>query len=47
MIHDSVANLKRECEGHDDICNDNILQVYDEVRPRGDAKKHPRRHAVQ
>lgn len=40
-------NLEREGEGHDDICNHNILQVYNKVRLGGDAKKHPCSHSVE
>lgn len=42
-----VPNLERECEGHDDVRNHNILQVNNEVRFGGDAEKHPYSHAVE
>ena len=41
------SNLEREREGHDDIRDHNVLQVYDEVRLGGDAEKHPHRHGVE
>lgn len=40
-------NLERECESHDDIRNHNILQVDNEVRLRGDAKKHPHSYGIK
>lgn len=40
-------NLEREREGHDDIGNHSILQVYNKVRLGGDAKKHPCSHTVE
>lgn len=40
-------NLERECEGHDDIGNHNILEVYNKVRLGGDAKKHPHSHTIK
>lgn len=41
------TNLKGKGEGHDDVGNNNILQVDDKMRFGGDAKKHPRSHAVE
>lgn len=40
-------NLEREREGHDDVCNHNILQIYNKVGLRGDAKKHPCSHTIE
>lgn len=42
-----MPNLEREREGHDDVCHHDVLQVYDEVRLRGNAEKHPGGDAVE
>lgn len=40
------SNLEREGQCHDDVSNNNILQVYNEVGLGGDAEEDPRSHSV-
>lgn len=40
------SNLEREGQRHDDISNNDILQVYDEVGFGGDAEEDPRSHNI-
>lgn len=40
------SNLEREGQRHDDISNNNILQVYDKVGSGGDAEEDPRSHSI-